>query len=198
MANLFQQNSSANAYKAHAKTLDLIEEISNFSNPTQHTRTMVFLRALIFSSDTTTQRTTASVIKAYMATPNTDLKGLQEHVIRHGSPPYEKNIDGMVTIANSPGCGRLCAIKTSKYYEHGLENMFQMVIECNARISIQGLDTAEQNWSTKRRRLGQILPKQKQTKNEHGHSCAVFIETTNRPPTTTGFAKQDRVPPGAV
>jgi hypothetical protein len=130
MQNLFQQNSSANAYKAQAKTL--IEEISNFSNPTQHTRIMVFLRALIFSSDTTTQRATASVIKAYMATRNTDLKGLQEHIIRHGSPQSEKNSDSMVTIANSPGCGRLCAISNPKYYEHCLENMFQMVIECNA------------------------------------------------------------------
>ena len=81
--NLQKQKSSASVYKAHAKTL--IEENSIFANPTQHKRIMMFLRALTFSSDETTQRTTANVIKAYMATENADLKDLQGHINRHGS-----------------------------------------------------------------------------------------------------------------
>ena len=44
--NLLSQKSSANAYKASTKTL--IEELSNISNPAQHTRIMIFLRALTF------------------------------------------------------------------------------------------------------------------------------------------------------
>ena len=64
--NLYTQNSSSSAYKAHTHTL--LEELKNFSNPTQHTRLMVFLRALIFSSDPTTQRTAASMVKVYCAT----------------------------------------------------------------------------------------------------------------------------------
>ena len=137
--NLFKQKSSANAYKAHAKTL--IEEISNFSNPRQHTRVMIFLRALIFSSDETTQRTTANVVKAYMATENADLKDLQGHINRHGSPPCVQHTESMITIGKSPGVGRLCAINNPRYYENCVENLFHMVIECNSRINVQGLDT---------------------------------------------------------
>ena len=64
-----------------------MEELRNFSNPAEHTRTMVFLRGFIFSEDATTQETTAAMLKAYFATANADLKLLQEHVHRHGSPP---------------------------------------------------------------------------------------------------------------
>ena len=47
--NLHKQKTSATAYKASSQTL--LAELRNFSNPTQHTRIMVFMRALIFSSD---------------------------------------------------------------------------------------------------------------------------------------------------
>ena len=107
--NLFKQKSSANAYKAHAKTR--IKEINNFSNPTytHHTRVMIFLRALIFSSDEITQRTTVNVVKAYMATEHADLKDLhvQGHINRHGSSPCVQHTESMVTIEKSPGVGCL-------------------------------------------------------------------------------------------
>ena len=44
--SLHKQKASATAYKASSKTL--LAELRNFSNPTQHTRIMVFMRALIF------------------------------------------------------------------------------------------------------------------------------------------------------
>ena len=56
IASISTENaSSANAYKASAKTL--IEELSNFSNPAHHTctRIMILLRAPFFSSDETTK-----------------------------------------------------------------------------------------------------------------------------------------------
>ena len=141
---------------------------------------MVFLRALIYSSDKPTQQqTTASVIKTYMVTQNADLKDLQEHVIRHGSPPCVHNVDSMVTIANSPGLNRLCGIENPKYYGRCLENMFQMAIKCNLRISIQGLNTAAAELDHKKTKLGNFSQKRKQTNNEHGHSCAVFMATTS-------------------
>ena len=43
---LFKENTSATAYKAATKTL--LEELKNFSNPAEHTRIMVFVRALFF------------------------------------------------------------------------------------------------------------------------------------------------------
>ena len=103
---------------------------------------MIFLRALIFSSDETTQPTTANGIKSYLATHNADLKDLQGYIIRHGSSLCVQNDDNMVTIENSPGRDRLCAINNPKYYEKCLENMFRMVVECNSRISVQGSDTS--------------------------------------------------------
>ena len=146
--NLHKKISSATAYKAN--TLTLLEELKNFSNPVQHTRMMVFLRALIFSSDATTQQTTANVIKAYCATQTAGLKTLQEHVRRHGSPPCIPGIDAITAVANTPRMGRLCAMENPKYFEHCLKNMFDMVIECNSRIQTQGLDTgaAENEYMT--------------------------------------------------
>ena len=47
----------------------------------------------------------------------------------------------MTTIAGSPGLSRLCAVDNPKYYERCLGNLFHMVIECNSRICVQGLDT---------------------------------------------------------
>lgn len=136
---LFLQKSSANAYKASTKTL--IEELSNFSNPAQHTRNMIFLRALIFSSDATTKTATANMVKAYMATTTADLGLLQEHMVRHGAPPFVPDSDSMTTIAGSPGPSCLCAVDNLTYYERCLGNFFHMVIECNSRICVQGLDT---------------------------------------------------------
>ena len=85
------------------------------------------------------------MIKAYCscATRTEDLRSLQEHLIlmRHGSPPCVHDIDDITAIANTPGMGRLCAMENPKYFEHCLENMLGMVIECNARIRTQGLDT---------------------------------------------------------
>ena len=138
--NLFQQKISAHAYKASSKTL--IEELSNFSNPAQHTRIMVFLRALIFSADETTKTTTADMIRAYMATQTDELGSLQEHVIRHGAPPCVPHSSSMTTIAGSPGLSRLSAADNPKYYERCLGNLFHMVVECNSRICVHGLDTA--------------------------------------------------------
>ena len=43
---LFKENTSATAYKAATKPL--LEELKNFSNPAEHTRIMVFMRALFF------------------------------------------------------------------------------------------------------------------------------------------------------
>ena len=77
-----------------------------------------------------------------MSTHNADLKGLQGHIIKHGSSPCVQQIDDMITIQDSPGRDRLCAIANPVYYEKCLENMFHMVVECNSRISVQGLDTA--------------------------------------------------------
>ena len=95
MENLFEQKSSSTAYKAQAQTL--LEELTNFSTPTQHTRAvtrlMIFMRALIFSSDTTTQSATANMLKVYLATRNTELPALQEYVARHGSPPHITGIE---------------------------------------------------------------------------------------------------------
>ena len=54
----FSVKQSATAYKTSATTL--MEELRKFSNPAQHTRIMVFLRALIFSKDATTQTQTAN------------------------------------------------------------------------------------------------------------------------------------------
>ena len=102
---------------------------------------MVFLRALILSTDNTTQQTTAGMIKAYCATRTEDLQSLQAHVMRHGSPSCVQNIDDITATANTPGMGQLCAMENTQYFEHCLTNMFDMVIECNARIRTQGLDT---------------------------------------------------------
>ena len=136
--DLFKQNASATAYKASPKTL--LAELRNFSNPTQHTRIMIFLRALIFSSATTTQRTTANMIKAYFDTKNiTNLRALEDHVYKHGTPPTtEHDID---TIEGAPGLERLSAVRNPKYFEQCLRNMFDMVVECNSRINVQSQDT---------------------------------------------------------
>ena len=77
---------------------------------------MVFLRGLIFSEDATTQETTAAMLKTYFATENTDLKLLQEHVHRHGSPPCITGgittiSGGITTIEGSPGMYRLSAME---------------------------------------------------------------------------------------
>jgi hypothetical protein len=104
--NLYTQKASSTAYKASSKTL--LAELKNFSNPTQHTRIMVFMRALIFSSDPTTQQTTASILQAYFAAKNEDLHALQDHVFRHGAPPCIYDID---TIQGTPGLDRLSAVK---------------------------------------------------------------------------------------
>ena len=134
--NLYTQKASSTAYKASSKTL--LAELKNFSNPTQHTRIMVFMRALIFSSDPTTQQTTASILQAYFAAKNEDLQALQDHVFRHGAPPCIYDID---TIQGTPGLDRLSAVENPKYFEMCLRNIFDMVIECNSRICLQSQDT---------------------------------------------------------
>ena len=114
MESLFKQKSSSTAYKAKAQTL--LAELNNFSKPTQHTRLMIFMRALIFSSDVTTQSATANMLKVYLATRNTDLQALQEYVAIHGSPPHIAGIDEMVSISGSPGMTRLSAIDNPKIF----------------------------------------------------------------------------------
>ena len=139
MEKLHTHSASSTAYKAYTNTL--LEELRNFSNPTQHTRLMIFLRALIFSSDITTQQATANMVKVYCATKNADIQALQDHVTRHGSPPYVPGIEAMAKIGGSPGMERLSAMGNPKYFERCLKNMFDMVVECNSRINVQGLDT---------------------------------------------------------
>ena len=103
---------------------------------------MIFLRASIFSRDTTTQTKTANMVKTYMATQNEDLETLREHVSTHGSPPHVQGIDQLVTIAGSPGAMRLDAMDNPRYFEKCLKNMFDMVIECNSRMRVQDFDTS--------------------------------------------------------
>ena len=78
---------------------------------------MIFLRALIFSSDITTQQATANMVKVYCATKNADIQALQDHVTRHGSPPYVPGIEAMAKIGGSPGMERLSAMGNPKYFE---------------------------------------------------------------------------------
>ena len=107
---------------------------------------MVFLRALIFSTDTTTQAQTANMVKTYnvMATKNEDLEALREHVLTRGSPPHVHGIQQPVTITGSPGATRINAMDNPKYFkfEQCMKTfMFDMVIECNSRMLIQDFDT---------------------------------------------------------
>ena len=94
------------------------------------------MRALIFSSDVTTQSATANMLKVYLATHNTDLQALQEYVAIHGSPPHIAGIDEVVSVSGSPGMTRLSAVDNPKYFEQCLRNAFDMITECNSRICI--------------------------------------------------------------
>ena len=89
------------AYKA--RVTSIYTGLHNFSNPTGHTRHMLILRALTFSTDPTTQSRTAKMLKAYMATPQDQVKGLREHVRQHGTPPAVPGVEDMASIAGSPG-----------------------------------------------------------------------------------------------
>ena len=102
---------------------------------------MIFLRALIFSADTTTQAQTANMVKTYMATENEDLEALRKHVHTHGSPPHVQGIQQLVHITGSPGAARLSAIDNPTYFEQCMKNMFDMVIEVNSRMRVQDFDT---------------------------------------------------------
>ena len=99
------------------------------------------MRALIFSSDPTTQQTTASILRAYFAATNDELQALQDHVYRHGAPPCTE--DDIDTIQGTPGQNRLSAVENPKYFEMCISNIFDMVIECNSRICLQCQDTKE-------------------------------------------------------
>ena len=68
--DLHKEQLSSTAYKARAATL--LEALKNFSDPAEHTRMMVFLRALVFSNDATTQIQAAKVIKVTMTVTVTD------------------------------------------------------------------------------------------------------------------------------
>ena len=58
---------------------------------------------------------------------------------RHGAPPTTKN--EVATIKGAPELERLSAVDNPKYFEQYLRNMFDMVIECNSRINVQGQAT---------------------------------------------------------
>ena len=86
------------------------------------------------------------MIKTYFATANADLKLPQEHINRHDSPPCITGgittiSGGITTIEGSPGMHRLSAMENPKYFEQCLRNLFDMAIEWNARICMQGMDT---------------------------------------------------------
>ena len=186
---LFKEKQSSTAYKANTSTL--IEELKTFSNPTQHTRMMIFLRALIFSRDTTTQTQTANMVKTYMATQNEGLEMLREHVLTHGSPPHVPGIDQLVALAGSLGAMRLDAMDNPKYFEKCLKNMFDMVIECNSRMRrcVYRTSTLKQPAnSTRRRSLATVMQKQAQMRSVRGDSCAAYMATQHQKLTLTGLS----------
>ena len=138
---LYTENLTATAYKA--RIVSILAGLHNFSNPTRHTRLMLILRALIFSADPTTQTRSARMLKAYLATPNDQLTALRDHVTKHGSPPAVEGMDSIVGVVDTPGLARLAAAENPEYYEACLKNVFDMVIEVNARAHTQGLGTAD-------------------------------------------------------
>ena len=77
------------------------------------------------------------MLKAYLATPNAQLSALRDHVVTHGSPPAVEGMDSMVGVADTPGLHRLEATVNPKHYEACLKNVFDMVIEVNARAHTQ-------------------------------------------------------------
>jgi len=127
------------AYKAQMEMIK--ESLKNFTNPTEHTRMMIILRALIFSDDDTTQARSAKMVKAYLATPDAAVKALNKHVMQQGSPPMVPGSDELHEINDMPGLQRLTCIGNPEYYRQCLATLYDMVVECNARIHVLGLDT---------------------------------------------------------
>ena len=74
-----------------------------------------------------------------MATPHD--QGLRENVLQHGTSPAVPGAEDMASIAGSPGIKRLGIIDGPSIYEACLKNLFNMVIEVNARAHTQGLGT---------------------------------------------------------
>ena len=83
------------------------------------------------------------MLKVYLATPNDKLTALRDHVVTHGSPPPVEGMDSIVGVVDTPGLARLEATENPEYYEACLKNMFDMIIEVNARARTQGLGTAD-------------------------------------------------------
>ena len=138
---LYTENLTATAYKA--RMVSILAGLHDFSNPTRHTRHMLILRALFFSTDPTTQTRSARMLKAYLATPNAQLSALRDHVVKHGSPPAVEGMDSMVGTTDTPGLNRLEVTVNPVHYEACLKNVFDIVIEVNARARTQGLGTAD-------------------------------------------------------
>lgn len=139
MEQLHTEQLTATAYKARVTAI--YTGLHNFSDPTEHTRHMLILRALTFSTDPTTQSRTAKMLKACMATPHDQVNGLREHVRQHGTPPAVSGVEDMASIAGSPGVERLGTIEGPSIYEACLKNLFNMIIEVNARARTQGMGT---------------------------------------------------------
>ena len=149
---------------------------------------MVFLRALIFSSDATTQTQTAKMIQSYMATDSTDLQSLEDHVYTHGSPPHIRGADKLATIVGSPGATRLDAMENPKYYDKCLRNLFGMVIEVNARIRLQDLDTGAAKGAYDATQPGSSYAETSANEERawiQHYSCAVCMATQGQRPTLT-------------
>ena len=93
-----------------------------------------------------------------------------------------QHTDSIVTIANSPGLGRLCAIDNPKYYEQCLENMFHMVIECNSRINVQGVDTTAAELEYRKTKAGANFAETK-TNEERAWAQLCRVHGNNKPNT---------------
>ena len=78
-----------------------MQALSHISNPSEHTKLMISLRCMHFSTDITTKSIAARVLRAYINAEPEEITALFDYIGIHGDTPTA--CEGVTTLSETPG-----------------------------------------------------------------------------------------------
>ena len=156
-----------------------MQALSHISNPSEHTKLMISLRCMHFSTDVTTRSIAARVLRAYASAEPEEVCGLFDYIGVHGDTPTA--CEGVTTLSDTPGMLRLTQEYNPKYYAAALYDLHYMTVQCLSRVVIRTSSSAALQ-EYQQARAGENYAATLATHNAAWHKlCAVYGQLNSAP-----------------
>ena len=104
-----------------------MQALSHISNPSEHTKLVISLRCMHFSTDMTMRSIAARVLRAYASAEPGEFCGLFDYIGVHGDTPTA--CEGTTTLSKTPGMLRLTQECNPKYYAAAFYDLHYMAVQ---------------------------------------------------------------------